>query len=99
MPGFVEGLWLGCLGCVFEVLSIDPEEVELALAAHSGVLKRLDDGEIGVVKGNVFSDQDNRDLLKGSRNGSSELVPLSPSALAAGNEVLGLWHSIELQDV
>lgn len=94
MPGFVEGLWLGRLSCVFEVLGVHPEEVELALAAHSGVLEGLDDGEVRVMEGDVFSDQDNRDLLEGCRDGSGELVPLSPGALAAGNEVLGFWNSV-----
>ena len=56
MPGFVEGLWLCGLGCVLEVLGVDPEEVELALAAHGGVLEGLDDGEVGVMKGDILSD-------------------------------------------
>lgn len=99
VPGLVEGLWLCGLGCVLEVLGVHPEEVELALAAHGGVFQRLDDGEVGVMKGDVFSDQHNSHLLKGCRHGSSELVPLSPSALAARNEVRGFWNGIELEDV
>ena len=99
MPGLVEGLWLSGLGCVLEMLGVHPKEVELALAAHGGVFQRLDDGEVGVMKRDVFSDQHNSHLLKGCRNGGSELVPLSPRALATGNEMFGFWNSVELENV
>lgn len=99
MPCLMERRWVGVLGLVLEIRGIDPEEVELALAAHGGVLKRLDDREVGVVEGDILSDQDNGDLLEVVGDAGGELIPLSPGALAAGDQVLGLWNSVELQDV
>lgn len=98
-PCLVELSWAGGLRLVLEVGGIDPEEVELTLAAHGGMLERLDDGEVGVVEGDVLSNQGDGDLLEVVADAGGELVPLGPGALAAGNQVLGLWNGIELENV
>lgn len=83
------------LGLLLEVLRINPDEVELAAAAHGGVLKSLDDGKVGIVKLNVLADQDNIDGL-GVTEGDN-LLPLGPDLLALGDTGGGELDVVELQ--
>ncbi len=99
VPRLVVSGWVALLGCVLQLGGVDPAEVELLLAAHSGVLERLDDGKVGVVEGGVLADQSDVDFLGGVVDAVGQLGPLMPCALAAVDEVLGLWNSVELEDL
>lgn len=83
------------LGLLLEVLGINPDEVELAAAAHGGVLKSLDDGKVSIVKLNVLADQDDVDGL-GVTEGNN-LLPPGPDLLALGDTGGGELDVAELQ--
>lgn len=83
MPGLVE---LGGVSTVhrrLESLGLNPDEVELAVTVHGGMLERLDDGEVGVMKIGVLADKGNGDGLETAVLGKGEGPPFLPSSGAA----------------
>jgi len=99
VPCFVEGGWVVDLGLVFEIGSIDPDEVEFLAAAHGAVLEGFDDREVAVVEGGVFSYQDYGDGIEEAFLLGCESVPFCPSTLAAVDERLRLGDVVELEDI
>lgn len=99
MPCFVEGGWVVDLGLVFEIGSVNPDEIEFLAAAHGAVLEGFDDGEVAVMEGGVFSDQDYGDGIEETFLLGCEFGPFCPSTLAAVNERLRLGDVVKLEDV
>jgi hypothetical protein len=82
VPGLVELGGVRGVGGGFEGFSFDPNEIELAAAAHGGVLEGLDDGEVGVVKLGVFANEGNSNVLEVAVLREGESTPFDPEVLA-----------------
>jgi hypothetical protein len=80
-PSLVELSGVLLLHIGFEVLGIDGDEVQFALASHSRVLKCLVNTEIRVVKADVLANQDDVDGFEVSI-GNNGLLPEVPKCLA-----------------
>lgn len=78
VPGVVELGGVGLLHLGLEVVRVDPADVELALAAHGGVLERLDDGEVRVLELDVLTDESDGDRVVEAGIVACQGLPLRP---------------------
>lgn len=80
-------------------LGLNPDEVQLAVAAHRRVLKGLDGGQVRVVKVGVLSDECDGDSVKQVILGEGEGSPLLPERLALLDKRGGDLNLVENQGI
>lgn len=88
VPGLVVLFGGGVEGGLFEVGSVDPDEVEFALACHGGVFEGFDDADVAVAKVGVFADEGDGDffVLEETFLACRESFPVVPDGLALDYE-------------
>lgn len=82
VPGLVKLGGVGSVGGRLQSLGLNPDQVQLAATAHSGVLKRLDNGKVGVVQVGVLSNEGDSNGVEKAVLAKGEGLPLLPEVLA-----------------
>lgn len=97
MPGLV--VVGGGGSVILQMRRVNPDDLNLLVAVHGGVLQSLGDTDVGVVKGSIFANQGNGDGIVEEVLTTSKVAPVVPHAAALLLALGGLGDRLQVEHI